>query len=117
MLYRGSQHGFTAKMFHELCDGRGKTISLFNLKHNGDCIGGYTEAQWSCDDSIDCWKRDPCALIFSLSHQRSYKVIKPDEAIGNDKGSGPYFGFALFACEPFNGDNMCFSQSNQSVYE
>ena len=44
MIYRGSEHGFMAKDFHSRCDGKGPTISLFKLKHNGDCIGGYTEA-------------------------------------------------------------------------
>ena len=44
MIYRGSEHGFMYKDFHSRCDGKGPTISLFKLKHNGDCIGGYTEA-------------------------------------------------------------------------
>ena len=44
MLYRGSRDGFTYKAFHDRCDGKGPTISLFKLKHNGDCIGGYTSA-------------------------------------------------------------------------
>ena len=44
MLYRGSIHGFTCKAFHDHCDGKGATISLFKLKDNGDCIGGFTEA-------------------------------------------------------------------------
>ena len=44
MLYRGSRDGFTAKAFHGRCDKKGPTISLFKLKKNGDCIGGFTEA-------------------------------------------------------------------------
>ena len=44
MIYRGSEHGFMGKDFHSRCDGKGPTISLFKLKDNGDCIGGYTEA-------------------------------------------------------------------------
>ena len=115
MLYRGSRDGFTFKAFHDRCDEKGPTISLFKLKHNGDCIGGYTSAQWSSDDRF---KRDPCALVFSLSHQRSYKIIKPDQAIGCRKDFGPSFGNALYApYEPFNGDNACYSESNQSTYE
>ena len=62
-------------------------------------------------------KRDPCALVFSLSHQRSYKVIQPDLAIYCDKNRGPWFGGALWASEPFNGDNKCHSNPNQSNYE
>ena len=44
MLYRGSRDGFTCKAFHGRCDKKGPTISLFKLKKNGDCIGGFTEA-------------------------------------------------------------------------
>ena len=44
MLYRGSEHGFMGKDFHGRCDGKGPTISLFKLKDNDNCIGGYTEA-------------------------------------------------------------------------
>ena len=44
MVYRGSIHGFKAKDFHDQCDRKGPTISLFKVKENGDCIGGFTEA-------------------------------------------------------------------------
>ena len=43
MLYKGSKHGFSAEIFHSLCDNKGPTLSLFKLK-NGTCIGGYTKA-------------------------------------------------------------------------
>ena len=63
-------------------------------------------------------KRDPCALVFSLSHQRSYKVIQPEKAIRCEKDRGPRFGGALVACsEPLNGDNACLSNPNQDWYE
>ena len=67
MIYRGSQHGFKAKDFHEQCDGKGPTISLFKLS-NGECIGGYTQAQWtSVHGFLDNNHKDPCALVFPLS--------------------------------------------------
>jgi 2,3-bisphosphoglycerate-independent phosphoglycerate mutase len=43
MLYRGSEHGWMLKDFHDRCDNKGPTISLFKVK-GGDCIGGYTKA-------------------------------------------------------------------------
>ena len=117
MLYRGSIDGFTAEAFHERCDNKGPTISLFKLEHNGDCIGGYTEAQWSSDEK-GSWKRDPCALVFSLSHQRSYKFINPEKAICCLSIWGPWFGGALCAVnEPFNGDNNCWSNPDRPEYE
>jgi hypothetical protein len=41
LLYQDSVNG--REKFHELCDFKGPTISLFKLD-NGNCIGGYTKA-------------------------------------------------------------------------
>ena len=43
LLYRGSDHRWKAKDFHDRCDNQGPTISLFKIK-DGDCIGGYTNS-------------------------------------------------------------------------
>jgi hypothetical protein len=43
LLYRGSDHGWTFKDFHDRCDKKGPTICLFRVQ-DGDCIGGYTTA-------------------------------------------------------------------------
>ena len=43
MLYRGSDHGWKYKHFHDRCDNKGPTISLFKIK-DGDVIGGYSKA-------------------------------------------------------------------------
>jgi hypothetical protein len=40
MLYRGSDHGWTGRKFHDRCDNEGSTISLYKVK-DGDVIGGY----------------------------------------------------------------------------
>ena len=51
LLYSGSVHdkwyksGWTYEAFHSRCDGKGPTLTLFQIK-DGDCIGGFTEAQW-----------------------------------------------------------------------
>ena len=45
LLYRGSEHGWGAEDFHLRCNNKGATISLFKIL-NGDCIGGFTTAQW-----------------------------------------------------------------------
>jgi hypothetical protein len=42
LLYRGSEHGWMAKNFHDHCDKKGPTISLFKIK-DGDCIGGFSK--------------------------------------------------------------------------
>jgi hypothetical protein len=42
MLYRGSEHGWKWKNFHDRCDNKGPTISLFKIE-DGDVIGGYNK--------------------------------------------------------------------------
>ncbi len=41
LLYRGSRDGWDAKDFHNKCDGRSPTVTLFKVK-GGPCVGGFT---------------------------------------------------------------------------
>ena len=46
LLYRASEHGYTAKSFHEYCDDKGPTLVI--IKSSGGWIfGGYTTQSWS----------------------------------------------------------------------
>ena len=46
LLYRASEHGYTAKSFHECCDNKGPTLIV--IKSSGGWIfGGYTTRSWS----------------------------------------------------------------------
>jgi hypothetical protein len=45
LKYRGSDHGWQAKDFHDHCDDIGSTITLLKLE-DGSCIGGFTTAKW-----------------------------------------------------------------------
>jgi hypothetical protein len=64
LLYSGSIHGWRAKDFHSRCDGKRPTISLFKVKNTGECIGGYTNGQWS---SSGGFVEDDNAMLFNLS--------------------------------------------------
>ena len=45
LLYRASEHGYTAKSFHEYCDDKGPTLVI--IKSSGGWIfGGYTAKSW-----------------------------------------------------------------------
>ena len=66
LLYRGSEHGWTAADFHSRCDNKGPTVSLFKVR-DGDCIGGYTKAQWSSSDPDGQFVRDSDAMLFNLA--------------------------------------------------
>ena len=49
LLYRASEHEYTAKSFHEYCDDKGPTLIV--IKSSGGWIfGGYTTQSWSGND-------------------------------------------------------------------
>ena len=46
LIYRASEHGYTAESFHECCDDKGPTLII--IKSSGGWIfGGYTTQSWS----------------------------------------------------------------------
>ena len=45
-LWRGSRDGFGSRVFHDLCDEKGKTLTLIRTTRGG-VFGGYTDIPWS----------------------------------------------------------------------
>ncbi len=46
LIYRASEHAYTGKSFHELCNDKGPTLIV--IKSTGGCIfGGFTTQSWS----------------------------------------------------------------------
>jgi hypothetical protein len=93
LLYRGTRDGFTAKAFHEKCDGKANTVTI--IKTDGNYVfGGYTSAKWHSDDK---YINDPNAFIFSLrrngiSISQKFMITQPQTAIAGTSFHGPYFG-------------------------
>ena len=112
LLFCGSIHGWNAKDFHSRCDKKGPTISLFKIK-DGDCIGGYTKAQWESVDGGK-WVDDSDAMLFNLSRQRHFTSTGNGLEIWCYSGYGPCYGnYELCAgWEPYNGDGKCISITN-----
>ena len=48
LLYRASEHGYTAKSFHDYCDDKGPTLIIIK-RSEGWIFGGYTTQSWSGD--------------------------------------------------------------------
>ena len=63
LLYRLSENGDKYSTFHELCDNKGPTLTLFHIK-NGNKIGIYTPLSW---DTSKEWKGDIETFIFNLN--------------------------------------------------
>ncbi len=57
LLYRASEHGYTAKSFHECCNNKGPTLIV--IKSSGGWIfGGYTTQSWSGGCLFGCIYND-----------------------------------------------------------
>jgi hypothetical protein len=118
LLYSGHLHGWNVKDFHDRCDSKGRTVSLFQIK-DGDCIGGYTSQCW---ESPESWKlkADSSAFLFNLTRSCHF----PSKATGKDifcsSSYGPCFhggnGPELATWGPFNGKDYCGSWVNKPGY-
>ena len=106
-----------AEDFHSRSDKKGPTISLFKIK-DGDCIGGYTKAQWSSDNKL---VEDEAAMLFNLSSCRCFPHQQGNAIkCGSDLGPvfiGERFNGDLAAYEPFNGEKKCESNANRLGYK
>ncbi len=59
--------------FHRLCDNKGPTITLAQLKHNDHCVGGFTNAHWTSPEGYVSVK-DSQAVVFNLTSQTAFPV-------------------------------------------
>ena len=90
LLYRLSENGESYSTFHELCDNKGPTLTLFHV-NDGNIVGIYTPLSW---DSNSNWKNDNDTFIFNLNKEKKYKKIKSDLSAYCNNPYGPYtYGF------------------------
>ena len=93
LLYRLSDHGDKYETFHELCDKKGPTLTLFYEKEGGQKIGIYTPLSWDKNISV---KNDMETFIFNLNKEEKYQKLKPEYSTrAENKDNGPatqYFG-------------------------
>jgi hypothetical protein len=73
LLYRASEHGFTAENFHSKCDKQAKTLTIIKTT-NDHIFGGYTEQLWNHSESFNGYKSDENAFIFSLVNKDSNPI-------------------------------------------
>ncbi len=116
LLYRASHNGWMAEHFHQCCDSKSNTISLFQIK-NGNCIGGYTSASQSSDGDF---KKDDHAFLFNLNSLSHFPSQNSGLDIYCDADYGPCFSGGtteLNATPPFNVESNCCSLVNQHGYQ
>ena len=92
LLYRLSRDGDKISKFHELCNDKGPTLTLFKVI-DGNIGGIYTPLSW---DNSDTWKHDMESFMFNLNKNQKYKKLTNDYSIYAKDNYGPwtyYFGF------------------------
>ena len=93
LLYRISENGESYSTFHELCDNKGPTLTLFHV-NDGNIVGIYTPLSW---DSNSNWKNDNDTFIFNLNKEQKYKKITSYSSAYCSNAYGPYT--ADFGCD------------------
>ena len=91
LIYRASEHGDSAKKFHEKCDNHEMTLILVETT-KGVRFGGFTTKTW---DGNCVKKIDNNAFVFSIDKNKIYDVHNNDFAIG----AYPKFGPVFFGCQ------------------
>ena len=69
LLYKLSRDGPEISTFHDLCDNKGPTLTLFHLKI-GDKIGFYVDDSF---DSSSGWKQNIFNFMFNLNQNQIYR--------------------------------------------
>ena len=95
LLYRLSRDGDNISTFHQLCDNKGPTITLFK-KSDGPIIGFYSPL--SFDSNYGYFKKDMNTFIFNLDNQIKFEKIQEDGSIYCKDNIGPYVAyFGMFS--------------------
>ena len=90
LIYRASEHGGDAEIFHERCDEFEGTLVIIKTKDD-NMFGGYTKLSWDEEDGKE--KRDENAFVFSINLEKLYFYFYNDKKfnIFCDKNKGPCF--------------------------
>jgi len=87
LLYRLSENGENYSTFHELCDNKGPTLTLFHV-NDGNIVGIYTPLSWD-SSYFGYWKEDMDTFIFNLNKNQKYKKLNESGSIRCDSSCGP----------------------------
>src|SRR6266480_2164119 len=95
LLLRGTKDGFDAAKFHQLCDGKGATISFARIKDSKQIIGGYNPLHWY---QTNIYASSNDSFIFNITDSDDLKSAKigrcnsSSNAIYYSASYGPTFG-------------------------
>ena len=117
LIYQATRDGFGSGDFHRLCNNRGATLTLIQirnrlcLKKRDSIFGGYTTIPWS---SRHGFHRDPRAFLFLLTQDKLMRFnlrSDTDIAVSHYVTSGPVFGLDdIHICHRANDNNFSYSK-------
>ena len=94
LIFRGTRDGMNASSFHEKCDNKGETITLYQ-NDKGNIFGGYASISWT--NNSGSYFSAPSSFIFTLSNIYNTQPTKfPNKKDGKEvchnREYGPLFG-------------------------
>lgn len=87
LLFRATEDGDSAKIFHDKCDNALNTLIVIRT-NEGKRFGGYTTQSW---EGNNIYKKDEEAFVFSLNRNKIYPVNEDKNAIWCFRNWGPIF--------------------------
>ncbi|CAB4419167.1 unnamed protein product [Rhizophagus irregularis] len=122
LLCKGSRDGFSASIFHDLCDNQGPTITCLKVNDSKHVIGGYNPLSWG---STNSWRntRDAFIFQFNIYYKKNLtakigRVITNSSAyaVNDSQSTGPCFGDGdLWLRDQFNQPGNC--SCNKESYD
>jgi len=112
LLYRLSRDGKELSKFHELCDDKGPTLTIFQID-DGNIGGIYTPLSWDIKSSS---KKDKETFMFNLNKNEKYNKINNNViSILCSKDYGPWtynFGFyKSFSMKKIKHNGLCINDA------
>ena len=109
LIYRASEDGDTAEIFHQKCDKISPILILIKtVQHRR--FGGFTQAFFESTEELE-GKQDGSAFIFSLDKLKSYDVQEGQNPICTCKKNGPIF-YGNECCNIYLSDNFFKKKGN-----
>ena len=93
LLYSTARHGFSNSRFHQLCDMKGPTMTVYTL--NGKMIIAILQKSWNIQNPG--WQYDPDLKIFFVDHDWTTTELEctnseEQQKYYNESLCGPHFG-------------------------
>ena len=116
LLYRGTKDGMSADVFHNKCNNKGPTISLYK-NGKGYIFGGYASIDWTgCNKE----RAAPDSFIFTLTNiydlaPTKFPNVGPNSGIYDYSSSGPCFGSGRDIAIDFSFNGTGFPVSYKDV--